>query len=232
MVQVWLIGIWAKLCRSWVWTSLLAIFTTACTVWRSNIICNCNNLLPLFYWVSVYWKSLLKMFHQPNNCHVFLSLTALFSFLLKCKIGATLTESVAPVIQSPHYYEVNVCGVMSIQYWTCLERNLTSLIMQWLQNIEIFKIMIKLTSLRRLLIPVWCNKTFQYISTLILYQVNDIFYALIQGSPHLILEGWFPAEFSSNPNQTHLNLLIKVLLGILETSRQVCWGKLELNSAG
>ncbi len=41
-----------------------------------------------------------------------------------------------------------------------------------------------------------------------------------------------PAEFSSNPNQTHLKQLIKVLLGILETSRQVCWGKLELNSAG
>ncbi len=40
-----------------------------------------------------------------------------------------------------------------------------------------------------------------------------------------------PAEFSSNPNQTHLKQLIKVL-GILETSRQVCWGKLELNSAG
>ncbi len=41
-----------------------------------------------------------------------------------------------------------------------------------------------------------------------------------------------PAEFSSNPNQTHLKQLIKVLLGILETSMQVCWGKLELNSAG
>ncbi len=41
-----------------------------------------------------------------------------------------------------------------------------------------------------------------------------------------------PAEFSSNPNQTHLKQLIKVLTGILETSRQVCWGKLELNSAG
>ncbi len=40
-----------------------------------------------------------------------------------------------------------------------------------------------------------------------------------------------PAEFSSNPNQIHLKQLIKVL-GILETSRQVCWGKLELNSAG
>ncbi len=41
-----------------------------------------------------------------------------------------------------------------------------------------------------------------------------------------------PAEFSSNPNQTHLKQLIKVLTGILETSSQVCWGKLELNSAG
>ncbi len=53
-----------------------------------------------------------------------------------------------------------------------------------------------------------------------------------QGSPNLFLEGRCPAEFSSNPNQKHLNQLIKVLLGILETSRQVCWGKLELNSAG
>ncbi len=41
-----------------------------------------------------------------------------------------------------------------------------------------------------------------------------------------------PAEFSSNPNSTHLKQLIKVLLGILEISRQVFWGKLELNSAG
>jgi len=40
------------------------------------------------------------------------------------------------------------------------------------------------------------------------------------------------AEFSSNPNQTHLKQLIKVLLCVLQTSRQVCWGKLELNSAG
>ncbi len=58
------------------------------------------------------------------------------------------------------------------------------------------------------------------------------FNALNQGSPNLFLEGRCPAEFSSNPNQTHLNQLIKVLLSILETSRQVCWGKLELNSAG
>ncbi len=53
---------------------------------------------------------------------------------------------------------------------------------------------------------------------------------LDQGSPDL--EGRCPAEFSCNPNQTHPKQLIKVLLGILETSRQVCWGKLELNSAG
>ncbi len=46
------------------------------------------------------------------------------------------------------------------------------------------------------------------------------------------LAGQCPAEFSSSPNQTHLKQLIKVLLGILETSRQVCWCKLELNSAG
>ncbi len=36
------------------------------------------------------------------------------------------------------------------------------------------------------------------------------------------LEGRCPAEFSCNPNQTHPKQLIKVLLGILETSRQVC----------
>ncbi len=46
-----------------------------------------------------------------------------------------------------------------------------------------------------------------------------------QGSPSSVLEGRCPAEFSSNPNQTHLKQLIKVLLGILETSSQVCWGK-------
>ncbi len=56
-------------------------------------------------------------------------------------------------------------------------------------------------------------------------------YALAQGSPSSVLEGQCPAEFGSNPNQTHLKQLIKILLGILETSRQV-WGKLELNSAG
>ncbi len=55
---------------------------------------------------------------------------------------------------------------------------------------------------------------------------------LNQGSPSSVLEGRCPAEFSSNLNQTHLKQLIKLLLGILETSREVCWGKFELNSAG
>ncbi len=55
---------------------------------------------------------------------------------------------------------------------------------------------------------------------------------LDQGSPSSVLEGRCPAEFSANPNQTHLKQLFKLLTGILETSRQVCWGKLELNSAG
>ncbi len=55
---------------------------------------------------------------------------------------------------------------------------------------------------------------------------------LNQGCPNSVLEGRCLAEFSSNPNQTHLKKLIKVLLGILETSMQVCWSKLELNSAG
>ncbi len=53
-----------------------------------------------------------------------------------------------------------------------------------------------------------------------------------QGCPNSVLEGRCPAEFSSNPNQTHLKQLIKLLLGTLEASMQVCWGKLELNSAG
>ncbi len=57
------------------------------------------------------------------------------------------------------------------------------------------------------------------------------FYTIGQGCPNLVLEGRCPAEFSSNPSYTHLNQLIKLFLGILETSWQVCWGKLELNSA-
>uniref|UniRef100_A0A673FM63 Si:ch211-149b19.2 n=1 Tax=Sinocyclocheilus rhinocerous TaxID=307959 RepID=A0A673FM63_9TELE len=50
---------------------------------------------------------------------------------------------------------------------------------------------------------------------------RNIFRSLF-GCPNSVLEGRCPAEFSSNPNQTHLKQLIKVLLGILETSRQVC----------
>ncbi len=55
---------------------------------------------------------------------------------------------------------------------------------------------------------------------------------LQQRSPNSALEAQCPEEFSSKLNQTHLNQRIKVLLGILETSRQVCRGKLELNAAG
>ncbi len=58
------------------------------------------------------------------------------------------------------------------------------------------------------------------------------FNALSQGSPNLFLEGRCPAEFSSNLNQTHLKQLMELFLGILGTSKQVCWSKLELNSAG
>ncbi len=61
---------------------------------------------------------------------------------------------------------------------------------------------------------------------------SKLFKPLKQGSPDTVLEGRCPAEFSSNPNQTHLKQLIKLLLGILQTSSQVCWDKLELNSAG
>ncbi len=38
---------------------------------------------------------------------------------------------------------------------------------------------------------------------------------LNQGSPSPVLEDQCPAEFSSNPNQTHLEQLIPVLLGTL-----------------
>ncbi len=50
---------------------------------------------------------------------------------------------------------------------------------------------------------------------------------LFQTSPRPGESNPAPAEFSSNPNETHLDQLIKVLLGTLETPRQ-----LELNSAG
>ncbi len=54
------------------------------------------------------------------------------------------------------------------------------------------------------------------------YIIIDEYKRLGQRWGTLILEGGVPAEFSSNPNQTHLKQLINVLLGILETSRQVC----------
>ncbi len=47
----------------------------------------------------------------------------------------------------------------------------------------------------------------------------------------LLLETHCSAEFNSNPNQTHLDQLIKVLR-IIENYRPVCWGRLELNFAG
>jgi len=75
-------------------------------------------------------------------------------------------------------------------------------------------------------------KCMKFIYLFNLWRMPCKFHHLNQGSPSSVLKGRCPAEFISNPNQTHLKQLIKVLLGILETSRQVCWGKLELNSAG
>ncbi len=46
-----------------------------------------------------------------------------------------------------------------------------------------------------------------------------------QGSPSSVLEGRCPAEFSSNPNQTHLKQLIKVLIGILAGCVEASWSK-------
>ncbi len=45
--------------------------------------------------------------------------------------------------------------------------------------------------------------------------------ALNQGSPTLLLESYRPTDFSSNPNQTHLNQLIKVFRDTCHY-RQVC----------
>ncbi len=74
-----------------------------------------------------------------------------------------------------------------------------------------------------------CHCQFKYI---LIKNICTQNFVLAQGCPNSVLEGRCPAEFSSNPNQTHLKQLIKLLLGILEASMQVCWGKLELNSAG
>ncbi len=78
----------------------------------------------------------------------------------------------------------------------------------------------------------WCPHFFSYHRTVPGSIWPAYFNALSQGSPYLVLEGRCPVEFSSNPNQTHLKQLIELFLDILETSKQVCWGKLELNSAG
>ncbi len=60
-------------------------------------------------------------------------------------------------------------------------------------------------------------KTLENSPTCLRWVCRDVL--LHQGSPNLFLESRCPAEFCSNPNQTHLNQLIKVLLGILETSK-------------
>ncbi|KAL0182824.1 hypothetical protein M9458_022199, partial [Cirrhinus mrigala] len=44
----------------------------------------------------------------------------------------------------------------------------------------------------------------------IMGQLTDLFFALFQRSPALLLESCCPADFSSNSSQTHLNQLIKV----------------------
>ncbi len=51
-----------------------------------------------------------------------------------------------------------------------------------------------------------------------------------QGRPVLVLEGHCAAEFSCNPSLTHPNKRIKVLLGVLETSRQVCSNSIVLKN--
>jgi len=52
------------------------------------------------------------------------------------------------------------------------------------------------------------------VSLMMLRTFNGILFSsslpVIQWSPTLLLESYHPADFSSNPNQTHLNQLIKV----------------------
>ncbi len=57
-----------------------------------------------------------------------------------------------------------------------------------------------------LVIPNMCD----YLDSLLKIKVHHS-EAIEQGCPNLVLEGRCPAEFSSNPNQTHLNQQIKVL---------------------
>ncbi len=54
---------------------------------------------------------------------------------------------------------------------------------------------------------------------------------LEQWSSNLAREIHFPAEFSSNPNHTHLSMLINVFR-IIRKSQVDVWSGLELNSAG
>ncbi len=57
---------------------------------------------------------------------------------------------------------------------------------------------------------------------------------LLQGYSNLAREIHFPAEFSSNPNQTHLSMLINVFRIIRQSQVLLItvWSGLELNSAG
>ncbi len=48
----------------------------------------------------------------------------------------------------------------------------------------------------------------------------------------LLLGTHFPAEFSSNPNQTHRNQLLKVFRITWKVTGQVCWSRLEINIVG
>ncbi len=52
--------------------------------------------------------------------------------------------------------------------------------------------------------------------------------SLLQGSSNLSLEGQSAAEFSSNPDQTHLPVILKTLISML----RCVWLGLEMNSAG
>ncbi len=57
-------------------------------------------------------------------------------------------------------------------------------------------------------------------------RVSTICYALDKGSPTLLQESYHPADFSSNPNQTHLKQLIKVFRATYNY-RQVCCSRVE-----
>ncbi len=51
-----------------------------------------------------------------------------------------------------------------------------------------------------------------------------------QGCPTLFLEVYLPADFSSNPDQTHLSVINQVLLQTLISWFSCGWSRLELNS--